>query len=369
MSTNYYWMAAIVGIIVCATLINVVSSWLKKPSFLRWWHIILILVVLVASSAVFTVVQNRHEPSTPIHSITTDTESTTVASILPGMVNQIVLSIDDSTGVVELFSSRLDGSNRQHLWDDNDGLPLALISQSSDLIVSRGQTNTLELDIVTLTGNLVRVLTHPAQNEIDNQPVVAQSTHEVYFIRSHYKAVDSSSGTLENPTVMRVSLDGNASPTTVPLPAEFMSVSVDDRGTIIAGSCAVPTQNNSTVCVVDLATKKVLYILDSSPNVSDVEISPNGRYAAYSSFAVNPYGNSEIYVYDLQQKSTVMLTNLDGDNDQMAWVRGSSMPCLLFHHSETSNSSIYLACLQATPVLALAIPIGQYPVWFGLPNK
>jgi Tol biopolymer transport system component len=98
--------------------------------------------------------------------------------------------------------------------------------------------------------------------------------------------------------------------------------------------------------------------------MSDVEVSPDGRFVAYSSVRDNPYGDEQVYVYDIRTGETIDMSRLEGLNTQPAWARQARRPCLLFTHDPTGyDPSVQLSCLTPKPRTATAVPIGQFPQW------
>jgi hypothetical protein len=118
-------------------------------------------------------------------------------------------------------------------------------------------------------------------------------------------------------------------------------------------------------CVLDTASGTVRIIAAQAPTTIDgVEISPNGRWVAFSDPMPNPYGITEIYIYDLKTQKTTMLTTLPGYNGSPAWAPDPATACLAFTHSEQqSGDSIRLACLNRPGLSAPILPIGELPVW------
>ena len=96
--------------------------------------------------------------------------------------------------------------------------------------------------------------------------------------------------------------------------------------------------------------------------MSDIRVSPDGAFVAYSSFATNPFGESQIFLYDRKRRRTTDASKLDGLNRQPSWVRGSRNRCILFTHDLSgTDPSVYLTCLRGEWQAAKVLPIGEYP--------
>lgn len=368
MSSVSIWLVAL-GIAIIAVVVGVLGNWLDRPSFVRWWHVVLALAVLVTGATALTLMQAESTPSSAPSTVESSGRSHTVNQLAPELAGRIILSIDDSAGYPALFASNADGSNRHLLWDIGSDFRPAAIPGSPNLVLSMaGAHNTIRLVVITPDGHVLRVLTHPAANQMDESAAVAGNGY-VYFVRSIEHKITQYGGTLSTIGVMRVPLAGNRDVTRVVTAVKLSSVSVNDSGTVLAGICGNPkvARGPTQVCMVSLRTGHVIYAPGSTDaSMDDVAISSNGRLVAYSSVESNPYGVEEVYVYNLRTGRTTLMTNLNGRNDQAAWANRSRQPCLLFHHyTDVSGSSIDMACLTPAPSLVPAIPIGQYPVWYG----
>lgn len=98
--------------------------------------------------------------------------------------------------------------------------------------------------------------------------------------------------------------------------------------------------------------------------MGDIEVSPDGRWIAFSSVEANPHGVSQVYVYDRETNEVASLSQLPGINDEPTWAPQSDTSCLAFSHYELDAASVYVGCLSPEPATVKAIPIGYRPVWF-----
>jgi Tol biopolymer transport system component len=156
---------------------------------------------------------------------------------------------------------------------------------------------------------------------------------------------------------MRVALEkGPEEP--ADLGVEFLSVSTSRDGSRLAGQC-IFSDGDSQGCIYDIDSGGYTRI----PGVGT--ISPNGRYVAYESIQSNPYGISQIYVYDSYEEEALMVSALPGWNSDPAWPTLTSKTCLAFAHYETMETAIYLSCFSGDEVVAVpVISYGESIAWF-----
>jgi Tol biopolymer transport system component len=159
-----------------------------------------------------------------------------------------------------------------------------------------------------------------------------------------------------------------AKPINLPVPLVYPSVSED--GAQLAGACGdtIPSAQ-AEMCVVNLHSGALqrfspLVATRETTSLDGVEISPDGRYVAYSTGHSNPYGRIQLYIHDLATNVDILITRLPGVNELAAWTPNTSRPCFLFHHYEEGGSSIYLSCLTPTIIYTKAIPYGEAALWF-----
>src|SRR5258708_7085331 len=177
-------------------------------------------------------------------------------------------------------------------------------------------------------------------------------TITVFYILYYFTSVDASSSAVDHSTVMKVPLDGSSQEVAVPTPLQLGSVSASDDGTVIAGGCASANASGAAqICIIRPGSSTAVRIPGSEDStMSDVAVSPDGKWIAYASVTPNPYGVEEIYIYNVASGQFTMLSHLPDLNHEPAWPPQSQRPCLAFAHSEGNNgSSIYLGCLTPAP--------------------
>ncbi|MBQ1022772.1 hypothetical protein [Micromonospora sp. C95] len=333
---------------------------IPRPAWFKGSHLT-VLVVVALGAGVLAMLLNKAADELPAGAPPPD-GAVTAVELAPDLRDRIVLSTDDSAGSYLLFASRLDGTNRRRIADW--GGPITAIPKSTNIVVSRyvERSGHGRIEIRTITGDLVRALTKPPVGYGDDSASYAVDTGYVYFIRTKWNRADEQTSTAGSSVVMRVRIDGSAAAEEVRVGQELRTVSVDDSGRVIAGTCDDPSHVGQA-CLVSADGDGFAYIPGSEgTTLSDVQVSPDGRYVAYSSFAKNPFGESQIFLYDLHSKKTIDASRLDGLNSQPSWVRGSNNPCLLFTHDLSgSDPSVHLACMRGDWQTAKILPIGQYP--------
>jgi hypothetical protein len=297
----------------------------------------------------------------------TDPPSESIADIASDLTDRMLLTIDDSSGSPVLFSSSADGSNRQRLWDIGSDLsPAFMPGSTTDLLVPHWvpDPDSVRLEVRSVTGELIEALTSPGTHENDFSPAIAGDVGLVYFVRTYWSPPVDGTQFVEQEVLMSVPLDGSEAEVEVPTPIELSSVSVSQDGSVIAGGCQVvegPTQG----CFFSPGDDTITPIPGSEGStMSDIEVSPDGRWIAFSSYTENPHGDSQVYVYDIENERVTALSSLLGANNQPAWAPESELPCLAFSHSQTGEQSVHIGCLTPDPVTIEAVPVGKSPVWF-----
>lgn len=368
--------SALVAILIASVVaipsvvVGIISGWIPQPARVRTWHVVTALLFLVAISAIAVELtsQSSESSDTPETQAAIDSE-VSAQDLAPDLVDQLVLTNDDSSGSPILFSSHLDGTNRQRVWSIGSDLTPTFAPNSTDLVVSQsvGTTSRIRIEMRTITGDPVRVLTHPGENQQDQSPTVDAAANVVYFIRLTYTAPVDGTSTVKDSAVMSVPLDGKSKESFVQVPIALSSVSVSANGSVIAGQCnnADPQGGPVQACITEPGSGTFRRIPGSeNSSVSDIAVSPDGKWVAYSSVTTNPYGKEQVYVYNVTTKKVTMLSQLPGFNNQPAWPEKSKNSCLAFHHNENDEDSIYVGCLNPKPAAAKAISVGEYPVWF-----
>jgi Tol biopolymer transport system component len=366
-------IAIAVLVVLVGFAIGVLGNWLSLPSWLTGRKLVITVCALLIITTALGVVLNAPSPSPTAGGSSggpagePSSAMGGVAALMPSLVHSIVLSTDDSSGSYVLFSSRLDGSERQMLWDG--GGPMAVIPGSGDLLLPSYESSTrAQLAVRTITGGLARTLTNPPPLYVDDSPSLAAKASTVYFIRHQVLVLDSNTSTFGRSQLMRVPLSGRGpvAPVSSAYPLETVSASANGR--ILAGECHLGDPGNvGQACLYYPSTGRMSHIPGSvSTTMSDVTVSPDGSMVAYSSFRTNPYGRSQVFIYDIRHNITIDLSQMAGINKQPSWIPSSTKPCLLFVHDLTGQDpSIYLGCLTPAPVVVPAISVGQYPVWYG----
>jgi len=378
----------LLGVIGIATAI--LANWLRRPTWLPTWHIVTALCVLAMLATIITLLEGTDagdtRPGTAKRRAPTDQSvsnprggkmsvppnSTAVTELAPELVGATLLFWDDSAGRPMLFTSRIGHTRRDLAWDISTGADMAVIPGSTDLVLAipAGPDGDNRLEVHALDGKLLRVLTRPAHNESDNAPTIVGNSRIVYFGRYYWKDAPGGSRITWRYQLMRVSLDQPGKPQPVATTAKRFSVSGGSVGTLLAGPCSHDS-GAFQICVVDPSSGHSSVI--TAPiraTLSDVQISPDGRWVAYSSPESNPYGETEIHVVrvpqpgDEQPARPSLLTKLPGRNSSPAWAPSPSHRCLAFDHYErTKGSSIRLACLDRIGVTAELLPVGDHPIW------
>lgn len=134
------------------------------------------------------------------------------------------------------------------------------------------------------------------------------------------------------------------------------------------GGLAVgPCESHKVVCVVATDTGGVLRrVAPPEPaTMNGVAISPDGRWLTYSAPATNPYGQTQVYLYDMVSQVTTMMSALPGRNRRPALAPDSSPPCLAFEHFELiAGPSVHVTCLTTASRSVEILPAAGYPVWW-----
>jgi hypothetical protein len=357
-------VAAVVIVVVVGVAMSVATSWLgDRPAPVKTRHVVVGLVLTLVVSVVLSVLLvARDDPhpargNGPSSASGSPRPSASPAEVPADLWSRVVLYSDQSAGHPIEYSATLDGRNRKLFWDQGGSVRPVIVPGTHTMVVAvpNGPDGRERLELYTLTGDLVRVLTRPGPHFQDSSPTVAARSGTLYFVRQDDRAPDLVTGS----TVMRLTLpDGD--PTPVPLRQQLATVSVSDDGRTLAGSCT-----DTRGCLVDVAAGTGTFFSGTGYGVYNVAISPDGRWVAYDAPLTNPYGEIQVYAYDIRNRSTVQVSRLIGKNMEPAWPRGVDRPCLVFLHARVSSESLDLACLTSTPpVVVEAIPgSGELPVW------
>jgi hypothetical protein len=347
--------------------LSIFLNLLLRPTGLGRVGLAVLLVVAIGAGIAYAVLSQAPEGGTSPQAETPGagqnaTTDRTAAELAPDLRDRLVLSTDDSTGSYLLLASRFDGTNRRRVADW--GGPVVGIPGSTDIIVSSydERAGHGRIEIHTVTGDLVRVLTRPPPGYGDDSASYAARAKAVFFVRTKWQQDDRQTSSAVSSVVMRVPVDGSGPAEEVRTGKQLTTVSVDDSGRIMAGACDDPSHVGQA-CLVTPGRDDFTYIPGSEgTTMSDIRVSPDGTQVAYSSFATNPYGESQIFLYDIRSRRTTDASRLDGLNSQPSWARGSKNRCLLFTHDLSgSDPSIYLTCLRDEWQTARVLPIGQYP--------
>lgn len=362
-------------VITAGLLLGVALSWIDPPKWATPGRLAVILLFVAIADAGVTYLQQ----AAPVVASAGGQDSSAAASaaglvptgkIDPAQAARAIVAITgENSGRSHLVESSLDGTVNSALGPGPLGGPFA-VAGDSDLVVAAipdGNAHASGLEITSLSGAPVRLLTWPKADTTDTDPAVT-ADGEVYFERTAY-VWTGPNGTPAGTKIMRVPISRKSGTIRVPesVPLSFGSLSVNAAGTLLAGVCAPPGSGGaSEACVLALPSGRLRYVthFNQSTPVTDVALSPDGKYLAYGDGAANAYGTTQVYVEDLATGSVVMVSRLPGNSGQPSWVTGSAVPCLLFSNSQTSGDVVYLSCLSAVPGTA-RIAAGDYPEWLG----
>jgi Tol biopolymer transport system component len=291
-----------------------------------------------------------------------------VAQLAPELAAARLITLDDSAGRPVLFASRLDGGDRTLVWDSPNNWPGTLVGDDGIVIAAPrlAQQPNDQLALFSMAGQFRRNLSNPPPRQSDASPSYASGSQTVYFIRNTWRDTGGGSSTLESSRLMRLQLTGGQAQEVRTSGAQFRTVSASQDGRVVAGQCVTPGDNPSQGCVVDLSTGRIKPIPSpGTASMDDINISPDGRWVAYSSPFPNPYGQTQLYVYDRQADAITRVTSMAGMNGEPAWVpSASTRPCLAFSHYErTKGSSVQLLCLSPEAISVQAMAIGSWPIW------
>lgn len=355
-------------------LFGVALSWIDPPTWVTPLRLAVILVLAAAADSAVIYVQQ----TVPVVAnaggqdavAASDAGLVSASKIDPGQASRAILSITGETsGDPRLVESNLEATVHRVLGPGPLGGPFAVFD-GRELVVAAGtdtRPHASGLGIATTSGVLERTLTSPPADVTDADPAVTASG-QVYFLRTVTQWSGQNGTPLSN-TLMEIPLSGDRPAVRVRTaePPVYGALSVNARGTLLAAQCQRPGNGGTTeACVYDLPSGGIRYVTDfdgSSP-VTDVSLSPDGKYLAYGDAAANPYGGIQVYVRNLATGSTVRVSSQPGVSQQPSWVSGSAVPCLLFSNKETSGDSVYLSCLGARPGTA-RVASGDYPAWLG----
>lgn len=347
--------------IVVGLVLSLLITWTPRPAWLTKTRVFVsVMAVALAASVVVAVtggyLNERAKPTSPA-----PTSPTAGAVEVPErFAAQRILSTDDSSGDYVLFVSRLDGSSRQRVADF--GGPVVPVSDS--FVVRTWSTPGAHgrLEVSSVTGEEIRALTSPDVSHDDRSPSYAAAAEEVYFVRARAVSLGEQSWSYTDHMVLRVPFDGSRGPEPVAGTGGMTSVSADDSGTVIAGECADEANVGGGCLVMDGRQRRIPG--SEGTTMSDIEVSPDGQFVAYSSFQANQYGESQVYVYEIASGKTVTFSRLEGLNHYPSWARGTPDPCLLFTHDLTGyDPSVHFGCLGSPPWTVPALPVGSFPRW------
>ena len=364
-------------VITVGLFLGVVFSWIDPPAWATPRRLAITLVFVTAADVGITYMQQ----TAPVVVSASDQDVSAAASaagLVPvgkidaAQASRAILSLTDANSShSHLVESSLNGAVHSILAVSPPSAPF-VVTRSHQLVVeAAGDTKPHAggLGVASLSGTPLRVLTSPPADTTDTDPAVT-ADGEVYFIRTK-DVWSGQNGIPIEIRVMKVPISRKSPPTRVPtaVPISFGSgpISVNAAGTLLASICQ-PKQSRSATeaCVFALPSGRVRYMtnFDTSSPVTDVAISPDGKYLAFGDGAANAYGTIQIYVEDLVTGSTLMVSHLPGNSRQPSWIPDSAAPCLLFSNSQTFGDVIYLSCLSAHPGTA-RVTAGDYPEWLG----
>lgn len=345
--------------IVVGLVLSLLITWTPRPVWLTKTRVFVsVMAVALVASVVVAVTSGYLDGQAEQTSPAPTSPPAGGVKVPERFAAQRVLSTDDSSGDYVLFVSRLDGTNRQRVADFGG----RVVPVSDSLVVRTWSTPGAHarLEVSSVTGEQVRALTNPDVSHDDQSPSYAAAAGEVYFVRARAVSLGEQSWTYADHTVLRVRLDGSRGPELVSGTAGLISVSTDDSGTVIAGECADEANVGGGCLVVGGRQRRIPG--SEGTTMSDIEVSPDGRFVAYSSFQANQYGVSQVYVYEIASDKTVTFSRLEGLNSSPSWARGTSDPCLLFTHDLTGyDPSVHFGCLGSPLWTVPALPVGSFP--------
>lgn len=358
-------LAILAGIILVGILGNILTGWLDKPNWATSRLICILLLALTLIAAYLGWVKERlDERQSTINRPSGQSPEVDLADRAKG---RLLLINDDSAGYPILFATQLDGSNKQRMWAVGSDLKPAFTPGSTDFVIPQYDeaTETTRLELRTVDGDLIRGITQSGRDYEDQFVAIARETRDVFFVRAHIKPIDEQTSTYDHYELLKTNLDTPSQVVKIELPYTMTEVAVDDSGQVIAGSCSNPGGGPDQICVSRLDTGENFVVPGSEQSgMEDAAVSPDGRLVAYSSIKTNPYGTSQVYVYDIERQETLQISQLIGWNSQAAWSPDADDPCLVFTHNETVGSTIYLACLMPELSVLPTNISGEYPVWF-----
>lgn len=338
----------------------------------RWTAICACVIVLAAAAAVaaFNGKGDGDTQNTPGGLAPEADTPTSVAELLPDLVQARLLSIDDGAGRPTAYMSHLDGTDRRVLWDAPDSWPAVSLGGDRLLIAAPWEQRSNDrLEVFTMTGAFDRAISDPPSNESDSSPSLASGTGQVYFIRGTLQDRGHGTKVLESSRLMRVSVAGGTAETVATPGMQLRTVTATADGRFVAGQCIVDADDAgpANACIVETATGRSTIVKAPQPaTMSDVAISTTGRWLAYSAPVTNAYGESQIFVLEIALGSQRMATQMSGRNVAPAWIPSGERACFIFEHYErAAGSAVHLTCLQPAPVTVRAVPIGSRPVWLG----
>ncbi|WP_432948215.1 TolB family protein [Kribbella sp. CA-253562] len=359
-------MSITVGLVLVglALLVGVLSNWIDKPDWLPTWGV---LVLLVSAAVGAFVITNRAELFRNDGGSADAGDPSPSESGIPSAVrSKMLLTYDDSSDRIVMFASHVDGTNRQKVWSDpSDVNHVKFIPESTDLVVANTDEGSHQnyLEVVSLTGEFIRRLTYPPRGFTDTHYTVVGQSGYVYFTRQRVVPAGEDTSVIKPYKVMRVPLNRRSPEEDVSIPLVLRTISASDDGKWIVGEC-YPTDGPTKMCIYNTATKSMNQVPKFGGYGLEVTISRSGRYIAFSSTADNPYGESQVYVFDRQKSETTQISKLPGRNGHPLWSPDTEMPCLTFDHYETSEQSVYVACLKPKVQVFKALTNAHGVAWF-----
>jgi hypothetical protein len=275
-------------------LLGVVLSWIEPPSWVTPLRLAVILVLAAAADSVVIYVQQTvpvvASASSQGAATAADAGLVPASKIDPGQASRAVLSITGATsGDARLVESNLAATVHEVLGPGL-GSPFAVFD-GRELVVAGGadhRPHASGLGIATTSGFLKRTLTSPQADVTDTDPAVT-AAGQVYFLRTvtHWSGRN---GTPLSTSLMEIPLSGTRPAVRVRTadPQLYGALSVNAKGTLLAAQCQPPDSGGTPeACVYELPSGHIRYAtgFGGSAPVTDVSISPDGKYLAYGAAA------------------------------------------------------------------------------------
>jgi hypothetical protein len=281
----------------------------------------------------------------------------------------LLLTIDSGAGSPTLYSWHVDGTNRQLLGGTGSGITPVPIPGTSNMLspMSPAGARTFGIYEVSLNGDIVRQLTSPSSASLSDEDVaLATASKEVFVARTRTRMVDSTTGTVSSYELFEFPLARPSDARPLAFAKDVQQITVDATGGELAGQCAGSRAEPAQICVVNTKTGRRTHVPGAEgTTMSNAALSPDGAMLAYDAFKPNPYGESQVFVFDLAHHVTSEVSSLTGQNDQPTWAPGSNS-CLAFHHFETARESIHIACRATGSTWSDfdTTATGSNPAWF-----